>query len=203
MGVGALTYGVMAAALPGTGWALRLVATWDAGAIALLALAWSIIWDCDTARTRRRAAAEDPGRSVVWALVLGASTLSLFAAAYVLRRAGVLAPAYPAVLVVLCLAAVASAWCLTHTAYTLRYAHLYYRDEGDGEGGLSFPGDAAPDYFDFAYFAFTVGMCFQVSDVTVTSKSLRRAVLIHSVLSFAYNTAILALAMNLVAGLLG
>jgi uncharacterized membrane protein len=78
---------------------------------------------------------------------------------------------------------------------------LYYRDDGDGEGGLEFPGREAPAYFDFAYFAFTVGMCFQVSDVTVSSRNLRRAVLGHALLSFAYNTAIIAVAINLVIGL--
>jgi uncharacterized membrane protein len=156
--------------------------------------------------TRRRAAAADPGRNTVSAIVLGASSFSLFAAAVVLRKAKTVAPGQEASLVALCLAAVVSAWCLTHTVYTLRYAHLYYRDDGEGEGGLAFPPPdkpPAPDYFDFAYFSFTVGMCFQVSDVCITSKHIRRAVLFHSVLSFAYNTAILALAMNLVAGLLG
>jgi uncharacterized membrane protein len=170
--------------------------------VLLLVLAWWIIWASDTARTRRRAATEDPGRNAVWVIVLGSSTLSLFASAFVLRRAKDLAPTSSALLVVLCLAAVVTAWCVTHTSYTYRYAHLYYRDD-EGEGGLTFPGHKPPDYFDFAYFAFTVGMCFQVSDVTITRKSLRRAALFHSVLSFAYNTAILALAMNLVAGLLG
>jgi uncharacterized membrane protein len=203
VGLGLVTYAVMELSIAGAGWAIRLLSAWNAGAVLLLVLAWSIIWNCDEARTRRRAAAEDPGRNAVWGIVLGASALSFFASAFVLRRAKELAPGYEAALIVLCLAAVVSAWCLTHTAYTLRYAHLYYRDDDDGEGGLTFPGSQQPDYYDFAYFAFTVGMCFQVSDVTVTSKPFRRAVLVHSVLSFAYNTAILALAMNLVAGLLG
>lgn len=201
--IGVVTYELVGRLLPEAGWAVRLVAAWDAGALLLLVLAWTIIWDCDTARTRRRAAAEDPGRTAVWAIVLGGSTLSLFSSAFVLRRAKDLAGSYEVALIVLGLAAVVTSWCATHTAYTLRYAHLYYRDDGEGEGGLSFPGDKPPDYFDFAYFAFTVGMCFQVSDVTIAAKSLRRAVLFHSVLSFAYNTAILALAMNLLAGLLG
>ena len=69
---------------------------------------------------------------------------------------------------ILALVAVATAWSLTHTSYTLRYAHLYYRDEG-GVGGLVFPGDRPPDDFDFAYFACTIGMCFQVSDVVIVS----------------------------------
>lgn len=204
--VGLVTYAVAGLGLSGSGWAVRVVAGWNAGALLLLLLAWSIIWRSDAARTHRRAAAEDPGRNTVWAIVLGASTLSLFSAAYVLRRARSLAPSYEALLVILCLAGVVTAWCLTHTAYTLRYAHLYYRDDDDDgahDAGLQFPCKQPPDYYDFAYFAFTVGMCFQVSDVTITSKVIRRAVLVHSVLSFAYNTAILALALNLVAGLLG
>jgi uncharacterized membrane protein len=181
----------------------RIIGGWDAGSAVLLALAWSIIWRADAAKTRRRAAAEDPGRSAVWAIVLFASTLSLFAAIVLLRGAKSLGTTEGAIFVGLCLGAVAAAWMLTHTAYTLRYAHLYYRDDDDGEGGLTFPGDRPPAYFDFAYFSFTVGMCFQVSDVMITSPAIRRAVLGHSLLSFAYNTAILALSLNLVFGLLG
>jgi uncharacterized membrane protein len=92
------------------------------------------------------------------------------------------------------------AWSLTHTSYTLRYAHLYYRDDEEGEGGLVFLGDRKPDDFDFAYFAYTVGMCFQVSDVSISSAQIRRTVLGHAMLSFIYNTVILALALNLFFG---
>jgi uncharacterized membrane protein len=102
-----------------------------------------------------------------------------------------------------CLGAVVIAWLLTHTAYALRYAHLYYRDDDNGVGGLVFPGDEQPDAVDFAYFSFTIGMCFQVSDVTITSRPIRREVLFHGCLSFAYNTAVLALALNVGFGLLG
>jgi uncharacterized membrane protein len=104
-------------------------------------------------------------------------------------------------LVALCLIAVGLAWTLTHTSYTLRYAHLFYR-ENDHEGGLEFPGRDEPDDFDFAYFAFTIGMTFQVSDVGVTSPLIRRTVLAHALLSFAYNTVIIALAINILAGFL-
>ena len=92
----------------------------------------------------------------------------------------------------------ALSWTLTHTAFTLRYAHLYYREDDEGIGGVDFPGGAMPTYMDFAYFAFTVGMCFQVSDVQVTSHQIRRAVLLHATMSFLYNTAILAFVLNLV-----
>lgn len=195
---------VLGAMPGGPGWTARVVAGWDAGALVVIVLSWLIIARSNPKGTRRRAAAQDPGRTAVWAVVLVASTFSLFAAVALLRRAKALAPTETALLVGLCLGAVIAAWTLTHTAYTLRYAHLYYREaDGEGEGGLTFPGDRPPDYFDFAYFAFTVGMCFQVSDVVVASPAFRRAVLGHAILSFAYNTAILALALNLTFGLLG
>ena len=135
--------------------------------------------------------------------MIEASIFAFGANAVVLRNARACTGGTRSLYLVLCIVAVTAAWLLTHTAYTLRYAHLYYRDDGDGEGGLGFPDQAPPALIDFAYFAFTIGMCFQVSDVLITAKPLRRAVLFHSVLSFAYNTAILALAMNLLAGLLG
>lgn len=187
---------------PKFGWAVCAVSGWDTGALTLVALAWLIIGRADSAETRRRAAAEDPGRSAVWGIVLVSSAFSLFAATVALRQAKNLAPQQSGLLAALCLVAVAAAWGLTHTAYTLRYAHLYYREQG-GEGGLTFAGDVPPSDLDFAYFAFTVGMCFQVSDVTVATRDFRRAVLGHGLLSFLFNTAILAVALNLVFGLLG
>ena len=201
--LGAATTATLTLMPAGPGWPVRIVAGWNAAALVLLSLAWLIIWRSDTETTRFRAAAEDPGRKTVWAVVSIASTFSLFAAVVVLRRAKIMSPSESAILIGLCLAAVVISWSLTHTTYTLRYAHLYYRDDDQGEGGLTFPGDKLPDYVDFAYFAFTVGMCFQVSDVVITSSPIRRAVLGHALLSFAYNTAILALALNLLAGLLG
>jgi uncharacterized membrane protein len=183
-------------------WATRIVASWDAAAVALLSFSWWIIGRADARETRRRAGAEDPGRTVVWMVVLLSSVFSVFAGSVVLRHARQLAPGAEPVLVALCLLAVSSAWLLTHTAYTLRYARLFYRDDRDGVGGLEFPGKHPPADIDFAYFAFTIGMCFQVSDVTVTSQIIRRDVLVHAVISFAYNTAILALALNLAFGLL-
>ncbi len=187
------------------GVALRAVAGWDAAAFCMGALAWAVIFHTanDVKRTRRLAAEEDPGRRVVWVLAILASGFSLFATAVVLRGARTCATEQRPAFIVLCLTAVVTAWAMTHTAYTLRYAHLYYRDDGDGEGGLVFPGDSKPTYLDFAYFAFTLGMCFQTSDVAITSRPIRRTVLAHAALSFAYNTAILATAVSLVAGFIG
>ncbi len=192
--------GIVAVVIPGTaGGPLRTVAAWDAGALILLALVWRIILSSSPEDTARRAAGEDVGRRFVWAAVVLGSTVSVFAANVALRNARVMAPRAQSELTLLCLLAVATAWCLCHTTYTMHYAHLYYRDDGD-LGGLGFPGTEMPSLLDFAYYAFTIGMCFQVSDVTVTQHRMRQATLGHAVLSFAFNTAVLALALNLLFG---
>ena len=197
--VGLVTVLVLPARL---GWATRIVGGWDVGATTLLCTVWFVILAIDPEETRCRAAAADPGRTAVWIVVLIASASSLFAAAGLMRHARTIAPQGGTLLIVASLVAVITAWLLTHTGFTLRYAHLYYRDDLEGEGGLCFPGDRKPSDFDFSYFSFTVGMCFQVSDVTITSPQIRRAVLGHALLSFAYNTVILALALNLLFGIL-
>jgi uncharacterized membrane protein len=179
-------------------WWVRAVVGWDAASLALVAILWTIILRADPLETKRRAGQNDPGRMAVFTLALGSSLFSLFAAAFVLRKVRTLPAAEEATWTLLALAAVALSWVLTHTLYTLRYAHLYYRRKNPG--GLVFPGDDPPCDIDFAYFAFTVGMCFQVSDVVVGCTRLRRAVLFHAVISFVYNTTILALALNLVFG---
>jgi uncharacterized membrane protein len=189
---------------PSLGWAIHLVSGWAAAGITLLSLAWWRIWHDSAAETRRRAAAEDPGRTLVWIIVLLASLVSLFAAGFVMRRAHSMTSTDSGfyLLLALCILTVVSAWALTHTAYALRYAHLYYRDDDDGEGGLEFPGKLEPDGMDFAYFAFTLGMCFQVSDVVITSRPIRRAALAHALLAFLYNTVVVALALNLMLNIL-
>jgi uncharacterized membrane protein len=174
---------------------------WDAGGLALLALSWSIITNADAVVTRDRAGSEDPGRTLVYVIVVFTSAASLLAATFLSRSARALPPDLSRAVVFLCLTTVALAWAMTHTAFTFRYAHLYYREDREGIGGLTLPGDQAPSYFDFAYFAFTIGMCFQVSDVCVTSHQIRRAVLLHAVISFAYNSVVLAFVLNFVFGM--
>jgi uncharacterized membrane protein len=183
--------------------ATRILAGWDGGALALLAVVWGVLLTTDANETKRRAASADPGRTAVWVLVLIACAIGLFAGAVVMRHAATVEPLRRSLLIVLCLIAVVTAWSLTHTGFTLRYAHLFYRDDAEGEGGLEFVGKYQPSDFDFAYFAFTIGMCFQVSDVVVSSPQIRRAVLAHALLSFAYNTVILALSLNLLLGVIG
>jgi uncharacterized membrane protein len=95
-------------------------------------------------------------------------------------------------------------WLTTHVSFAYRYAHEYYTVDGDSgpEGGLSFPGDERPDYLDFIYFSFVLGMTFQVSDVNITSKKLRRLATVQGLIGFLFNTVILALSVNIAASLL-
>ena len=111
-----------------------------------------------------------------------------------------LAPSHGSLLRALCLAAVLISWLLTHAAYTLRYAHLYYRDDEEGVGGLEFPGTVEPQIWDFLYYSLVIGMTAQVSDVQITSTRIRRTTLLHGIASFFFNTVILALAVNIAVG---
>jgi uncharacterized membrane protein len=175
---------------------VRLVAAWDAGAATLLLLIWRNIVRAEPSRTRELAAVEDPGRIVVFVIDLLGSIISFAAAVLLIGRAET-SPGSGALW--FAVAAVVSSWALMHTGFTARYAHLYYRDDGH-VGGLDFPGHEAPDYLDFAYFAFVIGMTFQTADVSITARHIRRLALAHGILAFIYNTLILALAVNLIFG---
>lgn len=109
--------------------------------------------------------------------------------------------------ILLLIATVVLAWFVVNLAFTFRYAHVYYAGEKSRfkqhAEGLEFPGDTKPDYFDFAYFSFTIGMTFQVSDVVIKSKALRRLSLVHALLSFVFNTVIIALTINGIMNLKG
>lgn len=184
---------LLAARVP---WRIAALSGWNAGAAILLVFYWTAIARFDDKRTAERAAAEDPGRFTVNVLVLLTSGSSLLSTIALMHRAN-------DAMVALSIADVLLSWTLTHTAFALRYAHLYYRPDDEGVGGVDFPGDAKPAYLDFAYLAFTVGMCFQVSDTSVSSPQIRREVLLHAALSFVYNVAILAFVVNVLGGLAG
>jgi uncharacterized membrane protein len=174
---------------------------WDIASLVLLALIWSVIMPATPDSTRSRAGSEDPGRKLVYVLVVITSSASLLAATLMVGRAHSMSPDLARLVAVLCLAAVALSWTVTHTAFAMRYARLYYREDREGVGGIELPGGTPLAYFDFAYFAFTLGMCFQVSDACVSSAQIRKVVLLHALISFAYNSVILAFVLNLVFGM--
>jgi uncharacterized membrane protein len=203
-------------------WVLRLVTFWDVWTLVYLGLTWLLITRSSTQQTRRWALEQripprphlSIMRSVVLrvlrALFLVSRTSSLFFIVFVSLVALPLAISLVpdlrdletmrgASLAFMAALGVISAWGVLHTSFALHYAYLYYRSE-ESAGGLAFPGEQSPDQLDFAYFAFTIGTSFAVSDVDVTDRAIRRAVLGHQILSFFYNTSILALVINLVTG---
>jgi uncharacterized membrane protein len=197
------------------GWLMRghlagptlAVATWDLFAAFSMALAWSVIVSQDPFETRRTAQLEDASRTFLFVMVVSAAVASLFAVALMLGEAKGLPRPKLAGHIGLSVAAVVLSWALIHTVFALRYAHHYYdgaKDKPRDEvaGGLVFPDEPNPDYLDFAYFAFVIGMTCQVSDVQISGRGLRRIALWHGLIAFVFNTAILALFVNIVAGLI-
>jgi len=183
------------------------ISGWNAFAFVILALDWLTIWTTPQRKIRQIAQQQDLSRFVVFIFVVVAACAALFAVGFLIREHKDQPGGHFAVHLLLTLSTVISSWALLHTVYSLRYAHAFYGDSNDPgakthAGGLIFPGDRPPNYFDFAYFSFVVGMTCQVSDVQITSRHMRRITLVHSVLSFAFNTIILALLINTVSGLL-
>jgi len=179
-----------------------LVLAWTVFAAVLLLLAWAVIVTGDPATVRRSAVLQDASRTLLLTVVVLASCGSLWGVWALLGAAKALSGGAYLFAMVLAPVSVAVSWCLVHTVFTLRYAHVYYgagQIHGTHHGGLEFPGDHPPDYVDFAYYAFVVGMTAQVSDVQVTSRRLRKLTLIRGVISFAFNTVILALTINVFA----
>lgn len=139
--------------------------------------------------------------------MVAAACTSLLAIAFLLKETKDLSPILVTLHVVLAIVTVVSSWLLIHTMFALHYAHSYYGNDTetnseDHAGGLDFPEEKQPDYWDFLYFSFVIGMTAQVSDIQVTSQPMRHLALIHSVLSFFFNKVILALSINIIAWLL-
>jgi len=185
-------------ALP-TQWKIttRLLVGWDGGVGLYLALAYHMIAGADVGRIRRRAALQDEGRTTILILTVVAALASLAA---IIAELGTSTgtPRQPIQLVLATLTIVLS-WGFTHTMFALHYAHEYYEENQGRGGGLTFPGEAPPDYWDFVYFSFVVGMTSQVSDVAITCRPIRRTVTAHGIVSFAFNAALVALTVNIAA----
>ena len=172
---------------------------WDAAIISFLLGMWLTIGNLDPEETKRRARRLDPSRGVADAIVVSAGVAILAAVALALVRAGSAHGGMKAYLLAVGLASVVFSWLALHTVFTLTYARLYYREE---PGGIEFNEPDAPDYLDFAYLAFTIGMTFQVSDTNLTAKPVRRAALRHALISYLFGAVIVALVINIVASLL-
>jgi uncharacterized membrane protein len=187
-----------------------ILITWLAFGVAVIVMDWVIILSCHPMEVRRIAKIEDSSRTLIFLVVIIASLISMLAIFFLLKSSKQLPAATVTGHVLLGMTSVIISWILVHTIFTLRYAHLYYATNPDGDnktkplGGLEFPGDEKgfePDYLDFVYFSFVLGMTFQVSDIEISSRKIRRLAWIHGMISFAFNTAIVALSINVISGL--
>lgn len=203
LGLAALVFGLLPATV---GTVSRWVAAWDVYAAITLLLIAAAMFTADTESIRTVANNEDPGRAVAFVFVLVAALISLLAVVALLGTLKTLSAGPLARHIALSVVAVLESWLLVHTVFTLRYAHIYYDNddkEGGDTGGLDFPGkNPEPDYLDFAYFAFTVGMTAQTADVGISGRRQRRTALLHAIISFGFNTAIVALSISALGGLL-
>jgi uncharacterized membrane protein len=183
----------------------RILASWDFGALAYLVLAWALIALADAATTRGHALSQDQSGYVIFLFVVGAACASTVSIGFMVSTLKGLASWPKAWHLALSIAALISAWLLIQTVFAFHYARRYYavrHREPSEPAELLFPGKREPDYMDFAYYSFVVGMTSQVSDVAVTSRRMRRLTLIHGVLSFIFNIAILALSINIIASVI-
>jgi len=196
-----LVAGVLAGAVTASVWRWQLapVIGWAVAAAVFSCWVWVVVARQDATSTKKHATLEEPARELADALVVLLTIASLASLGFVLVPAAEAHGVERFALAALGLVSVALSWLLLHTLFTLRYARLYYG--GDVIGGIDFNQKDAPQYSDFAYFSFTVGMTFQVSDATVTDPVVRATVLRHALLSFVFGSVILAATVNLIAGL--
>ncbi len=195
LGIGAVVGGVTGVF---TAWQAAVLVAWTTAAAVVLAWNLRIIWPADAAETRQLAARVDDSRATADVTLLTSAVGSLAAVGLVLIKASRAAGIAKAGYVSLAVATVFVSWALVHLVYVLRYADLYYAEGG----GVDFNTDSDPDFHDFAYLALTVGMTFQVSDTNISSRAIRRTVTRHALLSYLFGAVVIAMAINIVAGLL-
>jgi uncharacterized membrane protein len=190
-------------------WSTRTILSWDAATLCFLVLIFQMMADCGIARMQARAAAQDEGRGFVLGLSIVAATAAVTAIGLELSLAKDAHGFLKSVRVILAFATMALSWLFVHVIFAVHYAHEYYApdptedDEGeDGlRGGLNFPGHQEPDYWDFLHFAVIIGVASQTADIEFTSRTQRRIGTVHGLVSFVFNTVVLALTINLMAGL--
>jgi uncharacterized membrane protein len=205
----ALVVGILAfALLPDTiALPVHFVIAWDIGAALYIALTVSMM-ALSPHRLRYRAQLEDASKWAILVLMIAATLASLMSIGFVLHDAKAQSGWSAIEHVMLAGGTILLSWGFAHLLFAIHYAHAFYDDVPGAEdpmavaGGLAFPGEENPDYWDFLYFSFVVGMTCQVSDVQVTGRVMRRLTLGHGIIAFLFNTVILALSINLLAGLL-
>jgi len=183
----------------------RAITAWDVGATTYLILIMVLFLRCTAARMEDNARAQEAGEWTLFFLVLAGATASFAAILGEFGSMKDVAGAVKGEKIAVVVATLAISWLLTQAIFALRYAHEYYSritPSSELDGGLEFPSETKPDYWDFTYFSVVLGMTFQVSDVQITSRKLRRLATLHGMLGFLFNTVIIALTVNLASGIL-
>jgi uncharacterized membrane protein len=193
--------GLVVAAVAGTAtpWQVSTLLGWDVAAAVFCAWVWIVTHGADARSTQEHATHEDDSRTAADLILVAASTASLVGVAMLLLLASGESGVARALTVGLAVVTVVASWLAVQAVFILRYAHLYYLEGG----GVDFHDGQAPSYRDFAYLAFTLGMTYQVSDTDLTSKRIRAAALRHALISYVFGIAVIAITINVVAGLLG
>ncbi|MEO5782593.1 MAG: DUF1345 domain-containing protein [Ginsengibacter sp.] len=180
----------------------RVMIGWNTFSLCMIIMTWITFKITTHTEIRKQAGVQDSSRVVIFIIILISTFASFLAVLLLLISKD---KATEVLDIPVAVSGMAFSWFLVHTIFAMRYAHIFYGDHETKPdapaGGLDFPDDEKPGYMDFAYFSFVLGMTFQVSDVQVTSKRLRKLALLHGILSFAFNTFIVALTINVIAGL--
>lgn len=205
--VAGVTVGLVAApVMPATlAASTRMILAWDLGVVVFLLLCAHLFFTEPAERMPAHAEAQQEGEWTIFSLTLGAVIISFVAVTGEFSSLKALPAPWRGLDVALVATTLLTSWLMTHVTFALRYAHEYYaRDMGGPaiDRGLDFPDEPEPDYLDFMYFSLVLGMTFQVSDVQITSRKLRRVATLHGLVSFLFNTVIVALTVNIAAGLL-
>ncbi|MFZ0251864.1 MAG: DUF1345 domain-containing protein [Acidimicrobiales bacterium] len=197
----AATLGIVAGVIGNAfvAWQAAILVGWDAAAVCFLVWTWLKVGRLDAAATKRHANIEDRSRTTAEGIVLVAGVALLAAVGLVLLQAGHSHGGTKASLITIGIISVGLSWATVHTVFMLRYTRSHYQSP---EGGVDFNEKDPPEFLDFAYLAFTIGMTFQVSDTNLTTKAIRRIALSHALLSYLFGAVIVALAINVVASLL-
>ncbi|WP_187308099.1 DUF1345 domain-containing protein [Nostoc cycadae] len=187
--------------------ATRILCVWNVGTGCFLSLTLAKMVKATPNKMQRYAQHEYEGRIGIFTLIIIAACVSVLAIGFLLSDKTGISSTVLMLHIILSVITIVSSWLLVHTLFALQYAHNYYHNVSNDNiyqkaGGLDFPDDRDPDYWDFLYFSFVIGMTSQVSDIQTTSRSMRRLALIHGVISFFFNTSILAMGINIIASLI-
>lgn len=182
----------------------RIILSWDTFCMTSLSFCWILFFSTNENELCHIVAKQDENLKTIFSIVIIAIVLSLFGTLSLINQTADIRE-NKLFHSITSLSPVVFSWLLLHTTFTIRYAHLYHDhnklNTGSRIGGIKFPGKSKPDYLDFAYFSFVIGMTFQVSDVIITSKTIRRFALMHSLISFLFNTIIVALTISAISNL--